>query len=174
MNQALEVGLPGAPQQWPVSPGHLMWGVPGKELPDIYSICFPVCPDHILPLLPRYPLEQEAWPNQIVLTSFLPGFLPIPWHPCPVKNWYWFSNVKQLGLCEAGGWWLTGLRSAVSELPHGVWIPVRGTSMCSGCEAQSCSAPLAAISPETGKSDGGTDVNLISLVIFAIKWAFLR
>lgn len=76
-----------------------------------HILYFPVPPDHTSPFLLHHSPDQRTWPSQTVLTSSLPGFLPTPRHLCHVKNRYWFVNVKQLALREAGSWWLTGLRS---------------------------------------------------------------
>lgn len=52
-----------------------------------------------------------------------------------LNSWVW----------EAGGWWLTGLRSDLN--------PCGGTCLHLVVSSKSGNAPLAAVSPETRKSD---------------------
>lgn len=125
-------------------------------------------PQGTLPFLLYHSPDHGAWSSQIVLPSPLPSFLPSAWHPhcvrievslCMLNSW----------VCEAGSGWLTGLRSDVN--------PCGGTSLCIWLwSSESCSAPLAVVSPETWQSDEGRGVSLILLFIlfFAMKWAFLR
>ena len=71
---------------------------------------------------------------------------------------------------------LVANRAEVCSVWTALWDlnPYGGISMRSGLwSSESGSAALADF-PETRKSDGGIDVELISLFIFAMKWAFPR
>lgn len=92
------------------------------------------------------------------------GSLLNTWCPSHVKIRYWFANVKQLNL---RGWWLVANRADVWSEP--LWRYLSA----SDCELWVRQRSISYCFPRNMKEWRRDGVGLISLFIFAVKWAFL-
>lgn len=94
-----------------------------------------------------------------------PGSLLSTWCPGHVKIRYWFANVKQLDL---GGWRLVANRAEVWSEP--LWRYLSA----SDCELRVRQRSISCCLPRNMQEWWRDGVGLVSLFIFAAKWAFLR